>query len=217
MPGMSHLLELLHDTAFGQFPPEDGTVSVVREPQGRAAAMLAFTAHFVVCAPVDQAWVRAQLPPGDMSAPLGARFVVALADRLDAHIGANDAVLATVATGAGPGMPLEPIEASEHPRAVRARRYRDDLRVWSTRERDGLVMLGRGVAGRWEVSFEVDPSCRGRKLGTALAHAAAGLLPAGMPIFAQVTPGNAASLRSVLAAGYRPIGSEVLLPPRAGG
>jgi hypothetical protein len=209
---MGHLLDMLHSAAFGRFPPPDGTVTVVQEPVGPAAAVLGFTAHFVVCAPVDPAWVHAQLPSGDLSAPLGARFVVALADRLGAHIGANDAVLAAVATGAPPRVRLTAVDANEHPRVVRAQRYRDDLRVWSTRKRDGLVLLGRGVAGRWEVSFEVDSSGRGRNLGSVLARAALGLLPAGTPVFAQVTPGNAASLRSVLAAGYRPVGSEVLLP-----
>jgi hypothetical protein len=214
---MNRLLDMLHGTAVGRFPPADGTVTVVQEPQGPAAAVLGFTAHFVVCAPVDPAWVHAQLPAGDLSAPLGAQFIVALADQLDAHIGANDAVLAAVATGIGPGVELEPVQASQHPRAVRARRYRHDLRVWTTREQDGLVLLGRGVAGRWEVSFEVSPPARGRNLGCALARAALELLPAGTPVFAQVSPGNAASLRSVLAAGYRPVGSEVLLPAQASG
>jgi hypothetical protein len=75
---MGHLLDMLHGAAFGRFPPPDGTVTVVQEPVGAAAAVLGFTAHFVVCAPVDPAWVHAQLPSGDLSAPLGARFVVAL-------------------------------------------------------------------------------------------------------------------------------------------
>jgi hypothetical protein len=209
---MGGLLDLLHDTALGRFPPADGRVTVFEEAPGPAAAVLGFTAHFAVCAPVEPAWVYAQLPAGDLSAPLGARFIVALADRLGAHIGANDAVLAAVATGDGPGIELEPSEATEHPRAVRARRYRRDLRVWTTPEEGGLVLLGKGVAGRWEVSFEVDPGGRGHNRGADLARAALGLLPAGTPIFAQVSPGNAASLRSVLTAGYRPIGAEVLLP-----
>lgn len=212
---MSRLLDLLHDAAFGRFPPADGTVAVVDDAPGPAAAVLAFTAHFAVCAPVEPAWVHEQLPPGDLSAPLGARFIVALADRLGAHIGANDAVLAAVATGVSAGLELEPAEGSEHPRAVRARHYRRDVRVWTTPERDGMVLIGRGVAGRWEVSFEVDPAARGHDMGCGLARAALGLLPAGTPIFAQVSPGNAASLRSVLAAGYRPIGAEVLLSARA--
>ena len=88
---MRHLLGVLHGTAFGCFPPADGTVNVVQEPHGPAPAVLGFTAHLVVCAPVDPARVHAQLPPGDLSASLGARFVVALADRLGAHIGAHDA------------------------------------------------------------------------------------------------------------------------------
>jgi hypothetical protein len=36
------------------------------------------------------------------------------------------------------------------------------------------------------------------------------LAPRGEPLFAQVAPGNAASLRAFLAAGYRPVGAEVL-------
>jgi hypothetical protein len=41
--------------------------------------------------------------------------------------------------------------------------------------------------------------------------AARALIPAGTSIWAQVTPGNAASLRAFLAAGYQPVGSEALL------
>lgn len=206
------LLDLLHDAARGRFPPADGTVTVIEEAPGpAAAAVLGFTAHFVVCAPVDPAWVHGQLPAGDLSAPLAAGFIVALAERLDAGIGGNDAVLAALATGAGPDIELAPAEASDHPRAVRARRYRHDVRVWTTPDGLGMVLLGRGVAGRWEVSFEVDPCARGRNLGRSLARAALGLLPAGTPVFAQVSPGNAASLRSILTAGYRPVGAEVVL------
>jgi hypothetical protein len=72
-------------------------------------------------------------------------------------------------------------------------------------------VLGRGLAGRWEVSYEVEPGARGPGLGRALAAEALGLLPAGTPVFAQVAPGNSLSLRATLAAGYRPIGGEVLL------
>jgi GNAT superfamily N-acetyltransferase len=214
---MSRLLDLLHDAAFGRFPPADGTVEVFDETPGPAAAVLGFTAHFAVCAPVESAWVERQLPAGDLSAPMGARFIVALAERLGADIGANDAVLVALAREVDPAIHVEPAHGSEHSRAVRARRYRRDVRVWTTPEGEGMVLLGRGVAGRWEVSFEVDPSARGRSLGSVLARAALGLLPAGTPVFAQVTPGNAASVRSVLAAGYRPVGAEVLLPSRGSG
>lgn len=206
------LLDLLTEAVVGRFPPMDGQVMVTQQASGSAAAVLGFTAHFVVCAPVDPGWVRAQLPPGDLSAPLSARFLVALSDTLGAGIGANDAVFAAIGTGATSALELEPVEPSHHPRVVRARRYRSGVRVWATPDRHGLVLLGRGLANRWEVSFEVEPPARGRGLGRGLAAAALGLVPAGTPVFAQVTPGNAASMRSVLSAGYRPIGSEVLLP-----
>jgi len=165
-----------------------------------------------VLAPVTPEWVHAQLPPGDYSAPLGARFLVALADRLGAHIGANDAVLAARAHGNDEGLELAEVTGGTHPRIRRALRYRDDVRAWRTGDGAGWLVLGRGLAGRWEASFEVEPSARGRGLGRALAAAALGMLPVGTPVFAQVSPGNSVSLRATLAAGYTPIGGEVLLP-----
>lgn len=202
--------------AAGKLPPPDGQVEVSGVLPGKAAAVVAFPAHFYVLAPVDPGWVRAQLPPGDYSAPLGARFLVALADRIGAHIGASDAVLAAHARGRDPGLRLRPLEGSTHPRVRRARRYRDEVRVWEAGDGAGHLVLGRGLAGRWEVSFEVEPAARGRGLGRELAAAALGLLPAGTPVFAQVSPGNSVSLRATLAAGYRPVGGEVLLPATAG-
>jgi L-amino acid N-acyltransferase YncA len=74
------------------------------------------------------------------------------------------------------------------------------------------VLLGRGVAGRWEVAIEVDPGRRDQGLGRELALAARHLQPdADAPLWAQISPGNAASVRAFLAAGYQPVGSEALL------
>jgi GNAT superfamily N-acetyltransferase len=158
--------------------------------------------------------VRGQLPPGDWTAPHGARFLVALADRIGADIGALDVVLARSAGPAHESLPLAEIEARDHPRVVRALRYREDVRVWRTPHGDGHVLTGRGLAGRWEMAFEVEPAARGAGLGRRLAAAAAGLVPTGELAWAQVSPGHPASLRAVLAAGYRPVCAEVLLPPR---
>lgn len=66
------------------------------------------------------------------------------------------------------------------------------------------------LALRTEVSFEVDLGARGTGRATASLHAARTLVAAGQPLFSQTAPGNAASLRALLAAGFRPIGSEVL-------
>lgn len=206
------LLDVFAAAADGRLPPADGHIEVYPSLPGKAAAVVAFPMHFYVLAGVDPRWVRAQLPPGDYSAPLGARFLVALADRIGAHIGASDAVLAALAHGQHTGVELHEISDGAHPRLRRAHRYRDDVRAWQTGDGMGLLVLGRGLAGRWEVSYEVEPAARGRGLGRALAAAALGILPANTPVFAQVSPGNSFSMRATLAAGYRPIGGEVLLP-----
>ncbi|MCZ2826977.1 MULTISPECIES: GNAT family N-acetyltransferase [unclassified Modestobacter] len=95
----------------------------------------------------------------------------------------------------------------------RALRHRTGVRVWTTPDSTALLVLGQGVAGRWEVSVEVHPGARGRGLATALAAAAPALVPVGEPLWAQVAPANTASLRSFLAAGWRPVGAEVLFGP----
>jgi GNAT superfamily N-acetyltransferase len=95
-------------------------------------------------------------------------------------------------------------------------RYRDDVRAW--RAEGGVVLLGRGLGGRWEVAIEVDPAERGRGIGRSLAIASRHLVPDGAALWAQVAPGNAASIRAFLAAGFRPVGAEaVLTAPREDG
>ena len=93
---------------------------------------------------------------------------------------------------------------------IESLRYRHDLQVWTAEGGAGVLVLGRGLAGRREVAFEVDPARRNRGLGRRLVAAARHLTPPGEPLFAQVAPGNAASLRAVGAAGFRPVGAEVL-------
>ncbi len=176
-------------------------------PAGPADAVVAFTAHHVVAAGVDAGWVRRHLPEGDLGAPMKAPFLALLGGRLGAEPGMVDMVLVAPPGAEGTGMELQPME-EDHPRLARARRYRTGVR--SFRQGPGLVVVGTGLAGRWEVSVEVDEAARGRGVGKALAAAAPGLVPAGEPLFAQVSPGNVASLRCFLAAGYRPIGAEVL-------
>ncbi|HEX2766767.1 MAG TPA: GNAT family N-acetyltransferase [Candidatus Limnocylindria bacterium] len=206
----SHPLgRLLADAADGRFPPPDLGVEVAGPPVGRSDAVVAFSAHNVVAAPVDPAEVLALLDPNDPGAAMGAPFLSWLADRLRTRVGSLDVVMVADALAAS-DLPLSPLDdAKAHARVERALRYRDDVRVFGDRERQGVVILGRGLAGRLEVAIEVDADARGTGLGTALARAARSLA-GDEPLFAQVAPGNVASVRAFLAAGYRPICAEVL-------
>jgi GNAT superfamily N-acetyltransferase len=205
------LLRLLQDAAGGSPPPADGVVEVWPPPPGPVDAVLAFTAHHVVAAGVDPGLVAARLPEGDLSAPMGAAFLGWLGERLGRPPGSLDVVLAAGGLGGDP--PLELVAAAgldRHERVARALRYREELQTWTAEGGAGVLVLGRGLAGRREVSFEVHPARRNRGLGRLLVAAARHLTPRGEVLFAQVAPGNAASLRVVGAAGFRPIGAEVL-------
>lgn len=79
------------------------------------------------------------------------------------------------------------------------------------------VTLGRGLLGRWEISVGVDENAQGRGVGRAHFDQVRRSVPAGEPVFAQVAPGNARSMRMAIAAGFRPIGAEVLLRRRRAG
>jgi GNAT superfamily N-acetyltransferase len=205
------LLRLLQDAAGGVLPPADGVVEVWPGPEGPVDAVLAFTAHHVVAAGVDPELVAARLPAGDLGAPMSPGFLGWLGERLGSRPGSVDVVLAAAGLGEDPPLALRPVADPErHPRAARAVRYRRDLRVWTDPDGAGVLVLGRGLAGRRELAFEVDPARRNRGLGRQLVTCARHLTPPREPLFAQVAAGNAASLRVVEAAGFRPLGAEVL-------
>ncbi len=214
LPAGDALAAVLVRAASGKFPPADGSVEVLGQPSDRDAGVISFTGYAVVFADTDSDWVSAHLSPDDLSGPLSPSFLHALSQRLGRHGHSVD--MLTCATNlAGPPPPdlglveLTPRDDVAHPRIVRALHYRDDVRAWQAP--GGVVLLGRGVAGRFEVAIEVDPADRGRGLGTRLATAARHLAPPGQPVWAQIAPGNAASVRAFLAAGFRPVGAEALL------
>jgi GNAT superfamily N-acetyltransferase len=205
------LLRLLCDAATGNPPAADGRVEVWAGPEGPVDAVLGFTAHHVVAAGVDPDLVAAWLPEGDLSAPMSPGFLGWLGERLGSRPGSLDVVLAAEGLGGDPPLELRTgVDLERHQRVTRALRYRHDLRFWTDPGGAGVLTIGRGLAGRHELAFEVDPARRNRGLGRLLAAAARHLVPAGEPLFAQVAPGNVASLRVVQAAGFRPIGAEVL-------
>ncbi|HZD74020.1 MAG TPA: GNAT family N-acetyltransferase [Actinomycetota bacterium] len=206
------LLEVLLEAAAGRPPAPDGSVELLPPPPGPVHAVLTFTAHSYVAAPVEPERLRAHLRPDYPGAATEPRFLAWLADELGRRAGQIDMVLAASPLDGAPPLDLEPRDdLAAHPRVARADRYRERLRVFASRDGGGMLLLGRGLAGRCEVAFEVEPGHRGRGLGRALATAARHLAPRDQPLFAQVTPGNVASVRALLAAGYAPIASEVLL------
>lgn len=209
------LLPVLEAAAAGRFPPADGRTDVLPPDADGTVAVVAFTGHAYVLADVDAAEVAARQDDdagGGFGGALAPRLLTWLAGANRA-IGSIDAVL--VAPGRGDPAPRITALAPEdpgrsHPRVRRAAAHRRDLQVVG--DDTGVVIVGTGLAGRTELSVELldsgtAPSGRGRQLIAAgLGH-----VPAGVWCFAQVAPGNARSLRSFLAAGFVPIGSEVLI------
>jgi GNAT superfamily N-acetyltransferase len=211
-PVSDPLAALLGAVAAGAYPVADGSVTIVPQPSARDAGVIAFTAHAVIFTGADPAWVRGQLPAGDLSGPLTPRFLQALCDRTGRRAQSADLLTVAPSCPGPPAMELTPDADPAHPRIARALRCRDDVRAWQAD--GGVLLLGRGVACRWEVAVEVDPDRRGKGLGRDLAAAARHLVPGGAPLWAQIAPGNAASVRAFLAAGFTPVGAEVLLPAR---
>ncbi|MDI2131471.1 GNAT family N-acetyltransferase [Yinghuangia seranimata] len=206
------LADILDGAARGEFPPPDGAVTVVPQPCARDAGVIAFTAHSVVFTDEDPAWVHAALAALDcdaLAATMNARFLTALLDRTGRRTDTIDLLTVADPLPGEPPVRLREVEDRGHPRVVTAQRRRDEVRVW---EADGgVLVLGRGVAGRWEAAIEVDEDVRHRGLGRELALAARHLVPDGGPIWAQQATGNARSIRVFQAAGYRPVGAESLL------
>lgn len=209
---MHPLGKLLRDAADGRFPPPAGSLVVLGPPPGPVQAVVAFTAHTVIAADVRPEEVAGRIPTEDIGAPMSATFLTWLGERLGARPGMLDVVLVHSGDhGVESNLDLIPRhDLLDHPRVRRAHRLRDEVTVYSDAGRRGVVILGRGLARRLEISVEIDPAHRGRGLGRAMVAAGRALAPPAEPVFAQIAPGNAASLRAFLALGFRPIGSEVL-------
>jgi GNAT superfamily N-acetyltransferase len=207
----------VHDTLTsieqGQHPVPDGQTIVVPQPSPRDAGVLAFTAHSVIFTDQDPEWVGEMLErccPDPFSASLHPAFLAALMARTDRRMDTVASLTLAPALAGPPPLELTEIEDPDHPRVARARKYRDDVRVWVS-EGGGILVIGRGLAGRWETAIEVEEASRHRGLGRALAESARHMIPMGDAIWSQQAPGNARSVRAFQAAGYRAVGAEALL------
>ncbi len=207
--GSSHpLAAILTAAAAGRFPPADGGVDVLPRDADGTHAVVELTGH---------SFVLTDRPALDLLA-LGADGfggcthpdVLRWLAGPGGWIGSLDAVLVAAAR---PGEQLaERRDLEHHPRVERARAHRREVRVYG--DERGLLTLGRGLAGRLELSVELhDETGRSDGAGRALIGAGLAAAPPGDLVWAQVSPGNAASLRAFLACGFVPVGSEILLKP----
>jgi hypothetical protein len=200
------LHRILLDAFEGRFPPADGSVDVLDPMVGDHHAVVEFTGHAVVLTDHDPSEVRRRGADGfgGASQPDVVRWLAGP----HGWIGSHDVVLAARGVGGGrlPGRD----DLDGHPRVLRSRAHRRDVRVHG--DDTGLITVGRGLVDRWEVSVEVigmAPPGSGRRL----ISESLGLIPHGEVVFAQVAPGNAGSLRAFLSCGFVPIGAETLLAP----
>ncbi|GGO50596.1 N-acetyltransferase [Streptomyces daqingensis] len=212
--GPHPLLRLLLDAADGRFPSADGGVTLLGPLPGGLECSVAFTGHAVIATALPGDEVRRMAPDG-YGANLAPELLRAMAGR-EGEIGVVDVTLAARGTGdsgatAAAPLPERP-DLHGHPRVRYARELRSHVRTFG--DERGLVTLSGGLAGRREVSIELhEPGERPRGLGRSLLRDALAQAPDGEPVFAAVSPGNARSLRAFLAAGFTPLGSEVIVRP----
>ncbi len=199
--------DVLRAAADGSFPVEDGAVEVVPPYLPGVEAVVAFTGHAVAAT---------TLPPeslvGAGADGYGGATCGAVLDVLAGPYGDVDTLdVLLVHRGTGWSLLPERPDLVDHPRVRHARTWRQDVYVHG--DARGLVTVAHGLGGLAEMSFEVPPDRRGRGHGRALLGEALGLVPAADPVLLAVVPGNAASLRSALGAGFVPIGSVQLVRP----
>jgi len=208
---MDHpLAVIIAAAADGRFPAADGGWQRMSPWRPGVEGVVSFTGHAVLA--VDRATTDEELGALGIDGFGGAhdpRVITALAGA-GAWIDSLDALLVRRGAGGAPRLVPRP-DLAIHPRADFAARIRDDLRVFghADHDRSAVVILGRGVAGLCEISVEIEPEHRGGD-GAALIQDAMSLVPAGQLVLAAVAPGNAASLRAALSAGFSPIGSMQL-------
>jgi hypothetical protein len=203
---------VLTDAVGGRFPAADGSVVVVPPWQDGVEAVVVLTGHAVIATTLPLDAVLAAGADGFGGATLPPLLTLMAGD--GGEVECLDVLLGARGTG-GRRLPRSPA-LEDHPRARHARHWRANVRVHG--DDRGLLVLADGVAGLPQLSYEVPPDRRGSGNGRALLTDGLSLLPRDAPVLTAVAPGNAASLRAVLAAGFTPLGSVQLVHPgRAGG
>jgi GNAT superfamily N-acetyltransferase len=217
-PPVHPLAEIIRDADAGRFPPVDGRWSRVPTWRDGVEGIVCFTGHAVLAVGSDVSHERiAELGADGFGGAAHPRLLCGLAGP-DGEIGSQDALLAGHGTGGGTGggaaAALVPRpDLNSHPRAQYAASIRDDPRPYGYQDpaRSAVAILSTGLAGLTELSFELEPDHRGGGQATGLIRAALAHVPADELVVAACAPGNAASLRALLKAGFTPLGSVQLL------
>ncbi|VXB94172.1 N-acetyltransferase [Aeromicrobium sp. 9AM] len=208
---MSHpLADVIENAASGRFPAVDGGWHRVDPWKPGVEAVVAFTGHAVFAVRADTTDESlADLGADGFGGAHDPRLLAELAGP-DGWIDSLDVLL--VHRGLGSATTTSALvprpDLAAHSRVEFAASNRDDVRVFGFEDprRSAVAVLARGVAGLTEISFELDPDHRGGA-GTALVQDGLRLIPEGELVIAAAAPGNAASLRALLAAGFVPVGS----------
>jgi len=201
---------LLADVVDGRFPRADGGVTVLPPDLTTGShAALCFTGHAVLITEMNRDRVLALGMDGFGGAHAPESLRALAGPR--GWIGVLDTVLIGRGTGSGAVSLVETGDHDHHPRVAYARSLRHGVTVLA--DERGLVTLGTGLGGRTDLGFEVlgDEDSRGAGSGRSLLRDALAATAAGEPVFASCSPGNARSMRALLAAGFVIVGSEVLI------
>jgi len=204
------LAALIAAAAAGRYPAADGSWRRVPPWHPGLEAVIAFTGHAVLAVADDI--------PDRLLVSLGAdgfggahdpRLITALAGP-GGWIDSLDMLMAGRGTGhreLPPRLTARP-DLATHPRAAFAARIRDQPRVLGyPAPRRALAVISQGIAGLTELSFELEPGHRGQGASSTLVRDALTAVPSGQLVLAAVAPGNAASVRALLSAGFAPLGS----------
>ena len=209
--GEHPLAGVIAGAAEGRFPEPDGGWHRVPPWRPGLEAVISFTAHAVFAVAPDITDDRLTALGADgFGGAHDPRLITALVGP-DGWMDVLDMLMAGRGTGRA-GVPPRLVDRPDlatHPRAGFAARIRDDPRVlgYPDPRRSAVAIISRGIAGLTELSFELEPRRRGQGGGAALAADALGAVPAGQLVVAAVAPGNAASVRALLSAGFVPLGS----------
>jgi hypothetical protein len=206
------LAELIIAAAARRFVVADGGWRRVPPWRSGLEAVVGFTGHAVFVLESDVTDARlAALGADGLGGAHDPRLITALAGP-GAWIDSLDVLMVGRGTGDAAARLVARPDLVSHPRVRFAAQLRDDCRVLGDpdRERAAVAIVGRGIAGLTELSFELEPARRGVGAGSAFIRDALATVAAGELVLSAVAPGNAASLRALLSAGFAPLGSSQL-------